>query len=86
MCDVRQEVADASLADAFSVLANLGCWNGYLYANSLWWIRGWIDACIGGAGMQRTPSHTVLKKNDRFDFWLVACRREIVTTDAAGRV
>jgi uncharacterized protein YbjT (DUF2867 family) len=71
VCDVRQKVADASRADVFSVLTRLGGSNGYLYANTLWWIRGWIDACIRGVGMQRRHSRAVLKKNDRFDFWLV---------------
>jgi uncharacterized protein YbjT (DUF2867 family) len=71
VCDVRQKVADASLADVFSVLTRLGGSNGYLYANTLWWIRGWIDACIRGVGMKHRHSRTVLKKNDRFDFWLV---------------
>jgi uncharacterized protein YbjT (DUF2867 family) len=71
VCDVRQKVANASLAGVFSVLTRLGGSNGFLYADTLWWIRGWIDACIGGVGMQRRQSRTVLRKNDRFDFWLV---------------
>ena len=71
LCDLRQAVADAPPNHVFSVIANLGGSNGYLYANSLWRIRGWLDRCLGGAGMQCNHVSTRLQKNDRIDFWCV---------------
>ena len=71
LCDVRQAVADASPKDVFSVITHLGGSNGYLYANSLWRIRGWLDRCLGGVGMKLGPGSAYLKKNDHIDFWYV---------------
>ena len=71
LCDVRQAVADASPNDVFSVITHLGGSNGYLYANSLWRIRGWLDRCLGGCGMRHSLSRGPLNKNDRVDFWYV---------------
>jgi len=71
LCDVRQAVADASPKDVFSVVTHLGGSNGYLYANSLWRIRGWLDRCLGGVGMKRSPGSARLNKNDHIDFWYV---------------
>jgi len=71
LCDVRQAVADASPNDVFSVITHLGGSNGYLYANSLWRIRGWLDRCLGGSGMRHSLSRGPLSKNDHVDFWYV---------------
>ena len=71
LCDVRQVVADASANSVFSVITRLGGSSGYLYANSLWRIRGWLDRCLGGVGMGRSISGTLLNKNDHVDFWRV---------------
>ncbi|MGC1451864.1 MAG: SDR family oxidoreductase [Candidatus Sulfotelmatobacter sp.] len=71
LCDIRQAVADASPKDVFSVITQLGGSNGYLYANSLWRIRGWLDQCLGGAGMKRSSGSAHLNKNDHIDFWYV---------------
>jgi uncharacterized protein YbjT (DUF2867 family) len=71
LCDVRQAVADASPNDVFSVITHLGGSNGYLYANSLWRIRGWLDRCFGGSGMRHRLSRGPLNKNDHVDFWYV---------------
>jgi uncharacterized protein YbjT (DUF2867 family) len=71
LCDVRQIVSDASPEDLFSVITHLGGSSGYLYANSLWRIRGWLDQCVGGVGMKRGPGRGALNKNDRIDFWFV---------------
>ena len=71
LCDVRQAVADASPNDVFSVITHLGGSNGYLYANSLWRIRGWLDRCLGGSGMRHSLSCGPLNKNDHVDFWYV---------------
>lgn len=71
MCDVRQAVSDASPQELFSVIARLGGSNGYLYANSLWRLRGWLDRCLGGVGMRRVSSRGFVNKADRIDFWFV---------------
>ncbi len=71
LCDVRQAVADASPNDVFSVIACLGGSDGYLYANCLWRIRGWLDRCLGGPGMRQSISRRPLNKNDHVDFWYV---------------
>jgi hypothetical protein len=71
LCDVRQAVADASPKDVFSVITHLGGSNGYLYAKSLRRIRGWLDRCLGGVGMKRSPGSAHLNKNDHIDFWYV---------------
>ncbi len=71
LCDVRQAVADASPKDVFSVITQIGGSNGYLYANSLWRIRGWLDRCLGGVGMRRSPGSAHLNKNDYIDLWYV---------------
>ena len=71
LCDVRQAVADASPSKVFFVITRLGGANGYLYANSLWRIRGWLDRCLGGVGMKRNSGRASLNKNDHIDFWHV---------------
>ena len=71
LCDIRQAVADASPKDVFSVITHLGGSNGYLYANSLWRIRGWLDRCLGGVSMKCSPGSADLNKNDHIDFWYV---------------
>ncbi len=71
LCDVRQVETSASPHSLFSVLAQLGGSNGYLYADRLWRIRGMFDRWIGGTGMKRVPNRTALKANDSFDFWFV---------------
>jgi uncharacterized protein YbjT (DUF2867 family) len=71
LCDVRQAVADASTNDVFSVITHLGGSHGYLYANSLWRIRGWLDRCLGGSGVRHRLSRGPLNKNDHVDFWYV---------------
>jgi hypothetical protein len=55
----------------FSVITRLGGSNGYLYANSLWRFRGWLDQCLGGVGTRRNLGYGPLNKNDHIDFWYV---------------
>ena len=70
VCDVRQAVAEATPRQVFSVISHLGGTNGYLYANFLWRLRGWMDRWVGGAGMAKGPGGQ-LKQGDRTDFWYV---------------
>jgi len=62
LCDVRQALADAAPTDVFSVITRLGGSNGYLYANSLWRIRAWLDQCLGGIGTRRNLGYGPLKR------------------------
>lgn len=71
LCDVRQQTAGASPREVFPVIARLGGANGYLYANSLWRIRGWMDSWLGGVGMTRALGDSGLSKDGRTDFWYV---------------
>jgi uncharacterized protein YbjT (DUF2867 family) len=71
LCDVRQALADVSPFAVFSILKQLGGSNGYLYANSLWRLRGWLDRCVGGVGMVPGRGDGTLNKNDHIDFWCV---------------
>ncbi len=71
LCDVRQALADASPKAVFSVITSLGGSNGYLYANRLWRLRGWLDRCLGGVGMKPSLSRAPLNEKDHVDFWYV---------------
>lgn len=71
LCDIRQRVAHASLERVFSVVKDLGGRNGYLYANALWKVRGWLDRAVGGVGLKRSGEGSTRKTGDRFDFWCV---------------
>ena len=71
LCDVRQAVAVASPQRVFSVIRRLGGPNGYLYANPLWRLRGGLDRCLGGLGMQPSLARAPLNEKDHVDFWYV---------------
>lgn len=50
----------------------LGGRRGWLYANGLWQIRGWLDRLAGGVGMRRGRRHpTQVLPGDALDFWRV---------------
>ena len=56
----------------FSYLMTLGGKNGWLYANFLWVIRGYIDLLFGGVGLRRgRRNSTELQQGDALDFWRV---------------
>ncbi len=72
ICDVRQIVVRAPAAQVFGVLQGLGGKPGWLYANFLWQIRGWLDRCLGGVGMSRgRTGGAALRAGDGVDFWRV---------------
>lgn len=59
-------------ASVFSIISNLGGETGWLYANFLWRIRGFIDLLLGGIGMRKSRrSQTRLQVGDTLDFWRV---------------
>lgn len=56
----------------FEIILSLGGTNGWLYANWLWRLRGWIDRICGGVGMRRSRrSDKYLVAGDVVDFWRV---------------
>ena len=56
----------------FNFILSIGGEKGWLYANFLWIIRGYIDLFFGGVGLRRGRRHpTKLKQGDALDFWRV---------------
>lgn len=57
---------------AFSPIQRLGGQAGWLYADALWRIRGFVDLLFGGVGMRRGRRHpTRVVPGDALDFWRV---------------
>ena len=72
ICDAGQVDVNAPPEQVFAVLQNLGGERGWLYANILWQLRGWIDSLLGGVGMRRGRScEGLFKAGDHVDFWRV---------------
>ena len=68
----RSILVNNSKENIFSYLLCLGGKNGWLYANFLWMIRGYIDLLVGGVGLRRGRRNaTELKQGDALDFWRV---------------
>jgi uncharacterized protein YbjT (DUF2867 family) len=76
--DVRQASVNAPAEQVFAVLQGLGGKRGWLYANNLWQLRGWVD----GVGMRRGNNcDGPLKTGDYVDFWRaeqVTCPRSLL--------
>ena len=54
------------------MFSRLGGARGWLYANSLWRLRGMLDRLVGGVGMRRGRRHpTDVRVGDALDFWRV---------------
>jgi len=51
--DSRMIRVNASRADAFAPIRQIGGASGWFYANWLWQLRGWMDKLAGGVGMSR---------------------------------
>ncbi|MGZ3616132.1 MAG: DUF2867 domain-containing protein [Ktedonobacteraceae bacterium] len=68
----RQISTSASANDIFQVLLSLGGKTGWLYANILWSLRGYVDELIGGPGLRRGRRiSSELRIGDPLDFWRV---------------
>jgi uncharacterized protein YbjT (DUF2867 family) len=53
-------------------ILTLGGGNGWLYADWLWHLRGWLDRLIGGSGLRRGRRDPAqLQVGDALDFWRV---------------
>jgi len=56
----------------FNAFSGLGGKRGWLYADSLWKIRGLMDRLVGGVGMRRGRRNPdMLRPGDALDFWRV---------------
>ena len=68
----RQISTLASANEIFRVLSSLGGKTGWLYANSLWRLRGYFDELIGGPGLRRGRRvSNELRIGDPLDLWRV---------------
>jgi hypothetical protein len=65
-------VANASAASVWAQVIRIGGRNRYYYMNGLWWLREFMDWCVGGAGFtrgRRDPDDVRL--GDVIDYWTV---------------
>lgn len=72
LTDVKREIVDFHLEEAFAPIRKIGGGSGYYGANWLWKIRGVIDFVLGGVGFRRgrrDPEN--IKQGDVIDFWRV---------------
>jgi uncharacterized protein YbjT (DUF2867 family) len=72
LVDSRAAHVPVPAAVAFAAIQAIGGANGWLYADRLWRLRGFIDLLIGGVGMRRGRRHPQdLAVGDTVDFWRV---------------
>ncbi len=70
--DVRTIHTPASPESVFHVVESIGGDEGWLYADFLWELRGWMDEAVGGFGTQRgRRTRGSLRIGDAVDFWRV---------------
>ena len=70
--DCRQTEVAAPLETVRDVVHSLGGGMGWLYADWLWRVRGWLDQRLGGVGMRRRCVRVIpLQQGDAVDFWRV---------------
>lgn len=68
----RERQVAAPAAEVYQTFSGLGGARGWLYANSLWQLRGFLDRLIGGPGMSRGRAHPdEVHVGDVIDFWRV---------------
>ena len=72
--DHRCKEVEASPEKVFRVVAGLGGKNGWLYANWLWTLRGWLDRLFGGPGLRGRAD--TLKAGVVIDFYRVEAIEE----------
>jgi len=76
LIDVRVRHANASPQRVAAVFSSLGGSRGWLVADSLWRLRGWLDRAVGGVGLRRgRRSSNDLREGDVVDFWRVESYR-----------
>jgi uncharacterized protein YbjT (DUF2867 family) len=72
--DHRSLPVDAAPEKVFHTFANIGGKHGWLYADWLWRLRGWLDSLLGGPGMRGRSNH--LDVGDVVDFYRVEAIEE----------
>jgi uncharacterized protein YbjT (DUF2867 family) len=72
LIDRRQRRCVAPQEAIAEIFTSLGGDRGWLYADSLWKLRGWMDSIVGGFGTRRgrRSAHS-LRIGDAVDFWRV---------------
>jgi uncharacterized protein YbjT (DUF2867 family) len=72
LMDVRVRKTRAAAPRVATVFSSLGGNRGWLAANALWRMRGWLDRLVGGVGLRRgRRSAYDLRVGDAVDFWRV---------------
>jgi uncharacterized protein YbjT (DUF2867 family) len=70
--DMRVRSATVPPGRVAAVFSSLGGRRGWLVADALWRLRGWVDRALGGVGLRRgRRSATDLRAGDAVDFWRV---------------
>lgn len=69
--DHRSMPAQTSPAAVFRTLLGLGGDRGWLFANGLWQVRGWLDAFLGGPGLRPRTHPDYLQEGDVLDYYRV---------------
>jgi uncharacterized protein YbjT (DUF2867 family) len=65
-------LAHAPPAAVWRQVTSIGGDNRYYYMNGLWWLREFMDWCVGGPGFTRGRRHpTDLRVGDVIDYWTV---------------
>ena len=72
--DHNCEKVDAPPEKVFQVISAMGGKNGWLYANWLWTLRGWLDRIVGGPGMRGRKD--TLKVGDILDCYRIEALEE----------
>jgi len=72
--DHNCEKVNASPEKVFQVISAMGGKNGWLYANWLWMLRGWLDRFLGGPGMRGRGD--ILKVGDELDCYRIEALEE----------
>jgi hypothetical protein len=72
--DHNCEKVNATPEKVFKVISSMGGENGWLYANWLWKLRGWLDRIVGGPGMRGRKG--ALKVGDILDCYRIEALEE----------
>ncbi|MEW5818897.1 MAG: SDR family oxidoreductase [Cyanobacteriota bacterium] len=72
LIDFQKVKTNLSADKAFKPIQRIGGIHGWYYANFLWHIRGFIDLCVGGAGLRRgRRDPELIAVGDTIDWWRV---------------
>lgn len=68
----RQQLVNADADTLYGIFSGLGGEHGWLYLNSAWHVRGWLDRLVGGVGLRRgRRDPDTVWVGDTVDFWRV---------------